>query len=495
MKLLDDYERSHPSYRPHDSVLDPEESPLDPGECRGRDPELAALNRLLDGARVGRGSALVLHGPPGIGKTTLLRETSRRAPDFQVLTCHGVAAEHALPYSALHELLWPLADRLPGLPGAAADALRGLLRLGPPSGDRLAVSTAVLVLLTRVAAERPLLLLVDDADRLDPDSGACLAAVARRVGESGSVVIFGTRADPLGCGFDAVPQRRLDGLGEHEARELAAAHHPGHTPAQRQRLLRLAEGNPLVLIETPPADALAVTSPFADAEAWADPYPVGPRVRAAYADVLEGLSDHGRTVALLVAAAGNGEVSAVRTAATASGVTDAAWREALESGLAVVSDGRISFRNALIRAVVYYSAAPPHRRAAHRALAESLAPGGPLALGASPVPKGSATRADSVASPAPGESILAPDLAATTADLDHDGRPAAAAEPVRRHRRVLAQRQLAAASAEPDEDLAVELAATAADLGGADQRLVAADLLYRAALLSPDATAAATRLA
>ncbi|MFE3189399.1 AAA family ATPase [Nocardia sp. NPDC059240] len=420
MRLPDNYERG-----------------VDSAECHGRDPELGMLGGLLDGARVGRGAALVLHGPPGIGKTTLLREAARRAPDFRVLTCHGVPAEAALPYSALHELLWPLADRLPGLPATAADALRGLLRLGPPNGDRLAVSTAVLVLLTRVAAEQPLLLLVDDADRLDPGSAACLAAVARRAGETGLVLLFGTRADPVECGFDALPQRRLGELGEHEARELVAAHHPGRTLTERQRLLRLAEGNPLALTETLAADALAATGPFAGTGWWADPYPVGPQVRAAYADVLEGLSEQARTVTLLVAAAGNGEVSAVHAAATASGVAEVGWLEALESATVVVADGRIHLCHELIRSVIYHGTPPAQRRAAHRALADSTAPG------------------------------------------------------------ELAQwhRQLAAAAAGPDEVLAAELSSAAADLGRDDQRLAAADLLYRAALLSPDSTAAATRLA
>ncbi|GAB2520667.1 helix-turn-helix transcriptional regulator [Nocardia heshunensis] len=486
---------------------------LEADAYRGRDPELAALTRLLDGARVGRGAALVLHGPPGIGKTALLRETARRAPDFQVLACQGVAAESAVPYSALHELIWPLADRIPGLPGTAADALRGLLRLGPPSGDRLAVCTAALLLFTRVATEQPLLLLIDDADHLDPGSAACLAGIARRAGEAGLVLLFGTRADPRQCGLDALPQRRLLGLGEHEARELVVAHHPDLTPADRQRLLRLAEGNPLALTEPLTADALATVAPFTDAEWCADPYPFGPRVRAAYADVLEGLSEQARMVALLVAAAGNGEVTAVRAAATASGVTEARWFEALESGPLQVCDGRIILRNHMIRAVAYHSAPPAQRRAAHRALAESLAPHQPLVPGEPLVPGDLLAPAEPLAPgdllvptgpgalvelPAPAESVMPTGRLAPmkpVAPAESVGELVAGDEVARRRRWVSAQRQLAAAAAGPDEGLAAELTTAAADLGRDDERLAGADLLYRAALLSPDSRAAAVRLA
>ena len=41
------------------------------GQLLGRERERAAVDRLLDGGRAGRGGVLVVHGEPGIGKTAL----------------------------------------------------------------------------------------------------------------------------------------------------------------------------------------------------------------------------------------------------------------------------------------------------------------------------------------------------------------------------------------------------------------------------------------
>ncbi len=45
----------------------------------GRDAELTVVERLLAGARAGRGAALVVRGHAGIGKTTLLGAARRAA--------------------------------------------------------------------------------------------------------------------------------------------------------------------------------------------------------------------------------------------------------------------------------------------------------------------------------------------------------------------------------------------------------------------------------
>ena len=51
----------------------------------GRRAETAALHAALASARTGRGAAVALTGPPGIGKSRLLRETLTAASDLPVL--------------------------------------------------------------------------------------------------------------------------------------------------------------------------------------------------------------------------------------------------------------------------------------------------------------------------------------------------------------------------------------------------------------------------
>ena len=77
----------------------------------GRDRECAALDALLEDARAGRGTVLVLTGEPGVGKSALLRAAAERASDIPVLRAAGAEYEAELPFSGLHELLHPVLPR------------------------------------------------------------------------------------------------------------------------------------------------------------------------------------------------------------------------------------------------------------------------------------------------------------------------------------------------------------------------------------------------
>jgi predicted ATPase len=59
----------------------------------GRVDESGALDRVLAGARDGVGSALVLRGPAGIGKTALLDWAVGRAADMCVTRVAGLESE------------------------------------------------------------------------------------------------------------------------------------------------------------------------------------------------------------------------------------------------------------------------------------------------------------------------------------------------------------------------------------------------------------------
>ena len=99
-----------------------------------RAEELSRLDRLLADLLAGRGRALVLHGEPGIGKTTLLEALVPRAGDEVVLLhARGVQSEAGLTFSAMADLLQPVLSELDTLPGLQAQALAGALALGPPA--------------------------------------------------------------------------------------------------------------------------------------------------------------------------------------------------------------------------------------------------------------------------------------------------------------------------------------------------------------------------
>ena len=97
----------------------------------GRKDERARLKALLDAAREGRSGALLLHGPPGIGKTELLRYAVEAADGFRLLRARGMESESDIPYAGLAELVSPLLSHLEEIPEVQASALRGALALGP----------------------------------------------------------------------------------------------------------------------------------------------------------------------------------------------------------------------------------------------------------------------------------------------------------------------------------------------------------------------------
>src|SRR5829696_9823263 len=122
----------------------------------GRKDERARLKALLDAAREGRSGTLLLHGPPGIGKTALLRHAIEEASGFLLLRARGMESESDIPFAGLAELITPLLGHLDELPEVQAAALRGALALGPATAtDRFTVPAALLSLLARASDDQP----------------------------------------------------------------------------------------------------------------------------------------------------------------------------------------------------------------------------------------------------------------------------------------------------------------------------------------------------
>ena len=72
-----------------------------------RDAELAALAAAVAAAEAGHGCLVLVEGPAGIGKTTLLRAACR-GPGARVLTARGLALEQGFGYGIVRQLLDPV---------------------------------------------------------------------------------------------------------------------------------------------------------------------------------------------------------------------------------------------------------------------------------------------------------------------------------------------------------------------------------------------------
>jgi DNA-binding CsgD family transcriptional regulator len=339
-------------------------------ELLGRAREREQLAALVEGAREGRSSSLVLLGEPGVGKTALLDDALARANGMPVLRATGVESETELPFSGLSQLLLPLTGRVDELPPPQSAALAGALALGPPApGDPLAVGVATLSLLALGAEDRGLLACVDDAHWMDSASLGALAFAARRFGAEGILLLLAARED-VASPLDAVrlPRLELAGLADAPARELLERTAASLAPGVAAAVLETAQGNPLVLLEIPRTLSEAETM---GRQALAEPLRPGAVVERAFLREVDAQPEAVRRGLLVAAAAEHDEADIVRAALGAANATWTDLERAERAGIVSLEHG-IRFRHPILRSAVYHSAPAAERRAAHGALADAL---------------------------------------------------------------------------------------------------------------------------
>jgi DNA-binding CsgD family transcriptional regulator len=319
----------------------------------GRDAEVGTLRRLLASAQLGGSGALLLRGEAGIGKTALLGAAEAEADGFRVLRATGIESEAELPYATLHQLIWPLADRIDHLAEPQARALRGALGLADEGEvDRFLVGVGTLTLLGDAAEEQPLLALLDDAAWFDRASRDALAFAARRLHAEGVVLLFAVRDEPgVAFALPGVDELRVNRLVEADARRLLG---DGVDPSRRDDVLARAAGNPLALLELSRDGA---TEPGAE---------------QAYASRIATLPEATRTLLLLAAADTTRSLSVVGAAARELEIDASDLEPAEVDGLVLVADGAIEFRHPLVRSAAYRAAPFARRTRAHLALAAAL---------------------------------------------------------------------------------------------------------------------------
>jgi len=153
------------------------------------------------------------------GKTALPAHALESATDVRVLRAAGIESEMELPFAALHQLCAPILDALWRLPDPQRKALNVVFgRSAGPRPDPFMVGLAVLSLMSEIAAERPLLCVVDDAQWLDKATAQTLTLVARRLRAEAVGLVFGARE--TGEEFRGVPQLEVQGLRDGDARAL-----------------------------------------------------------------------------------------------------------------------------------------------------------------------------------------------------------------------------------------------------------------------------------
>ena len=335
-------------------------------ELTGRRAECGVLDQLIGAVRAGESRALLVHGEPGVGKTSLLEYLAVQARGCRVVRAAGVQSEMELAFAGLHQLCAPVLDRLEHLPVPQRDALRTAFGMSEgPAPDRFLIGLAVLSLLSEVAEQQPLICLVDDHQWLDRASAQVLAFVARRLGEESIGLVFGAR---IASGdLAGVPELVIGGLREGDARALLDAVLTGPIdPRVRDQIIFEARGNPLALLELPRGlDPAELAGGFG----LPGVMPLSDGMEEKFLRRVGVLPEQTRRLLLTAAADPSGDPVLVWRAAGLLGIRAQAAAPAADAGLAEFGT-RVRFRHPLARSAAYRSASAQDRQEAHRALAE-----------------------------------------------------------------------------------------------------------------------------
>ena len=367
--------------------------PTNTGGLIGREVELVGLRGLVGEVAAGRGRSVWIQGEPGIGKTALLAAglDGVESSGCQLFVARADETAPMFPLRVLLEALRvgpgatdparaEIANRLWGTGGTG---------LATPGDPVAAAAELLLILVDRLCAEGPVVLVVDDLQWADQTSLAVWGRLARVVGQLPLLLVAAVRPVPRRDDMDRL-RRGLAGtdpvdmtLAPLDPEQVLLLVHglvsvpPG--PGLRG-LAGQAAGNPLYVREL--VDALArdrrieVRAGLADITAEATDAPLS--LAAAISARLNFLSEPATRVLRMAALLGSEfqvehlSVLAAQPATSLSEVID----EALAAGVLVESGPQLAFRHGLIQQALYESMPAAPRVDLHKQAARSLAASG-----------------------------------------------------------------------------------------------------------------------
>ena len=361
----------------------------------GRQAELEFLAGALEDVLAGDQVTVLVGGEAGVGKSRLVHELIGRAHDAGARVLIGGCVElggGGIPFAPLVDMIRALAgelsaDRLDDMLGSARPEIGRLVpELGDgthgapvPERDPSTLLELMVGMVSRLAADAPLMLVFEDLQWADGPTLDLLALLVARSGSRRLLLMLTARSDEL---HRAHPFRRmaarweqqrvarrleLERLGRREvAAQIEAIVGERPDPQLVDLVFERSEGIPLFVEE--------LLGAVRGGRVEQDFLP--PSLRDVVLARTELLSDNGQHILRVVSAAARWVPD--RLLAAVAGLSEvelnAAMREAMAQQLLVVDEsGRgYGFRHELARAAVHDDLLPGERAQLHRAYAEAI---------------------------------------------------------------------------------------------------------------------------
>ncbi|MFI5280806.1 MAG: ATP-binding protein [Gemmatimonadales bacterium] len=261
----------------------------------GRESEMERLVGAWADARKGRAAVVLIEGPDGSGRTRLLEELAARTRLDGAVAVHvrGAPADRSEPWSGILGLVRGGLLDAPGVAAAPPEALAAFATRFEDWGDRfpaarraepLAPGAALAQVARAAVAERPLALIVDDAQWLDSETLRALHALGRDLAAHPLLMACAIAPQPPRDELDELRSRvgrelrgvalTLAPLGPAHLRTLARWAMPAYTDVETDRLARRlaadSAGLPLLAVELLHAVALGLDL-HGTPHAWPEP--------------------------------------------------------------------------------------------------------------------------------------------------------------------------------------------------------------------------------
>ncbi|MDT4973576.1 MAG: hypothetical protein QOG22_3719 [Pseudonocardiales bacterium] len=347
----------------------------------GRDREVEALTGAWSQAVSGTPTLVLVTGEAGIGKTRLITEVAAvaEATGGGVLRARCYETERSLFLQPVVEALEPavaamsaaaLRDVADGRAGPLTMLFPGVSPLlggaqrdrGTAESERRLAFETVAALLRRLAARRPLLLVLDDVQHAGLATVELLHYLARHTREGRLLVVAALRSDE-----GAEPLRRLAAVGQRvdlgplDGDAVARLAERAGLADQAAHIMAGTRGHPLFVVETIRGLAAGETG-------------IPETLRDAILQRVERAGDRADTLLRAAAVLGGSFEPALVAGLLQLPVPEAARQceLLLESRLVVVAGRSYEFAHDLVHEVLYATTPEPTRLSYHRAAADLL---------------------------------------------------------------------------------------------------------------------------